>query len=247
VPERTAIFDREISLLESREFERIVSEISDSPGQSVFFCNVHMLMLSQEDRDLASAMNKADWVFADGVPVAWLQRRLSGKNCNVIRGYEIMLAVCERAATLGEKVGFIGSTRDVMSGLVNNLCARFEGLPVAYQSCPPFMQGELISTQTDLQAINDSGIKWLFVGLGCPKQEKWIANYKSRLDCHVLGVGAAFDWISGVVRKPPEWMEKYSLAWLHRLLNNPVKMGHRYLKYNTKFILRSSAVVFGRK
>lgn len=137
MPERTAIFDREISLLESREFDRIVSEISDSPGQSVFFCNVHMLMLSQEDMDLASAMNKADWIFADGVPVAWLQRRLSGKNCNVIRGYEIMLAVCERAATLGEKVGFIGSTHDVMSGLVNNLCVRFEGLPVAYQSCPP--------------------------------------------------------------------------------------------------------------
>jgi len=204
-------------------------------------------MLSLEDDALASAMNKADWVLADGVPVAWLQRRLSGKDARVIRGYEIMLAVCERAATLGEKVGFMGSTQDVMTDLVKNLSRQFAGLPVAYQSCPAFVTGELVSTPADLQSINNSDIKWLFVGLGCPKQEKWISTYKNELNCHLLGVGAAFDWLAGAERKPPEWMEKRALAWLHRLLNNPIKLGHRYLKYNTKFLLRLPCILWAHK
>ena len=92
-----------------------------------------MLMLSQEDEALANAIDNADWVFADGVPVSWLQRRISGKDAKVIRGYEIMLAACERASKKGENVGFMGSTDEVMKCLVSNLCERFEGLTVVYQ------------------------------------------------------------------------------------------------------------------
>ena len=126
-------FGRKTNLVEIRNFESIVSEFSSYPRQSAFFCNVHMLMLSQEDKALANAMANADWVFADSAPVAWLQRRLSGKDAKVIPGYRIMLAICDRAARNGEKVGFLGSTPDVMKHLVSNLCERFEGLPVAYQ------------------------------------------------------------------------------------------------------------------
>jgi N-acetylglucosaminyldiphosphoundecaprenol N-acetyl-beta-D-mannosaminyltransferase len=198
-----------------------------------------MLMLSQDDPVLAAAMDNADRVFADSAPVAWLQRRISGEKAKVIPGYKVVLAICDRAAKNGEKVGFLGSTPGVMSQLVNNLSARFEGLHVVYQSCPPFMQGELVSTRDELQAIKKSGIQWLFVGLGCPKQEKWIATYGSGLGCHTLAVGAAFDWLSGSVRKPPDWMERFGLAWVYRLLNNPRRMWSRYLIYNTKFVIKA--------
>lgn len=247
MPEQIYIFERRINLGEDRGFEQLVSELASRQGLSVLFCNVHMLMLSQEDADLANAMDKADWVFADGVPVAWLQRRLSGSVAKVIRGYEIMLAVCDRAARNGEKVGFMGSTPNVMKQLVSNLSERFEGLPVAYQYCPLFMHGELVSTEAELQALKESEIKWLFVGLGCPKQEKWIAKYRNELDCNILGVGAAFDWLSGVAGKPPEWMEQYALAWLYRLLHNPSKLWHRYLIYNTKFAISAFKLLYGRK
>jgi len=204
-----------------------------------------MLMLSQEDPVLAKAMDNTDLIFADGVPVAWLQRRLSGKDAKVIRGYEIMLAVCEHAARNGEKVGFMGSTDDVMERLVSNMRGRFEGLSISYQYCPPFMEGELVSTPEELQTLRCSDIKWLFVGLGCPKQEKWIAAHRNELSCNVLGVGAAFDWLSGSVSKPPQWMERFALAWLYRLLRNPAKMWHRYMTYNTKFIIKSAKVFLG--
>ena len=233
------MLNRNIRLLETRDFAGLTVELADLPAQSVLFCNVHMLMLSQEDDNLTNAMDGANWVFADSAPVAWLQRRISGKNAKVIPGYKIMLAVCDRATKTGERVGFLGSTPDVMTKLVQNLSARFEGLPVSYQYCPPFMDEELVLTQEEIQNLKDSDIQWLFVGLGCPKQEKWIATYGSELNCHTLGVGAAFDWLSGSIKKPPDWMERFGLAWVYRLLNNPRKMWSRYLIYNTKFIIRA--------
>lgn len=232
-------FGRRTLLLENRDFENIISMIAKATRQSVFFCNVHMLMLSQEDSVLAESMNNADWVFADSAPIAWLQRRVTGKDAKVIPGYKVVLGVCERAARLGEKVGFLGSTPEVMNQLINSITARFEDLSVAYQYSPPFVQGDLVSSQDELQAIEDSGIKWLFIGLGCPKQEKWIGTYGKELGCHTLAVGAAFDWLSGSVRKPPDWMERFGLAWVYRLVDNPRKMWSRYLIYNTKFLIRT--------
>ena len=244
---RVNTFGRNTNLVETRDFANIITEIANTPNQSAFFCNVHMLMLSQEDKALADAMDTADWVFADGVPVAWLQSKISGKDAKVVRGHELMLTICERAARTGEKVGFLGSTGHVMECLVAKLCERLKGLSVAYQYCPPFVKGELISTSEELQAIRDSQVKWLFVGLGCPKQEKWIATHKDVLDCNILGVGAAFDWLSGLTSMPPHWMEKLGLAWFYRLLHNPVKMWRRYFIYNSKFIVKVCGMLAGRK
>lgn len=233
-------FNRKTNVVETWDFENIVSDLADSPCQSSFFCNVHMLMLSQEDPVLAEAMDSSDRVFADSAPVAWLQRRVSGKDAKVIPGYKIMLAICDRAAKTGEKVGFLGSTPDVISQLVNSLSTRFKGLSVSYQYSPPFMLGELVLAPEDIQALKEADIQWLFVGLGCPKQEKWIAAYSNELNCHTLGVGAAFDWLSGSIRKPPDWMERFGLAWVFRLMNNPRRMWSRYLIYNTKFLIKAS-------
>ena len=247
MPERITVFGKKTTLVETRDFTSLASGLKDGPNQSVFFCNVHMLMLAQEDAALADAMDNADVIYADGVPIAWLQSRLSGKDAKVIRGYEMMLAICQRAAKHREKVGFMGSSEDVMNALVGKLAGRFEGLSVAFQHCPPFIPGELRSTQTELKGLKDSGITWLFVALGCPKQEKWIAKYGHVLDCNVLAVGAAFDWLSGKVSKPPEWMERLALAWLYRLLRNPIKMWHRYLIYNMKFIAKAARVLLRKK
>jgi N-acetylglucosaminyldiphosphoundecaprenol N-acetyl-beta-D-mannosaminyltransferase len=232
------LFGRRTNQFGSGSLDNLVQEIAQNSKQSMYFCNVHMLMLSQEDPVLSAAMDRTDWVFADGVPIAWLQSRVSGEEAKVIRGYEFMLAVCEHAAKTGEKIGFMGSTDEVIKDLVKNLHERFEGLNVVYQYCPPFMENELTSTQEELQNIRDSQLRWLFVGLGCPKQEKWIASYKGELNCNILGVGAAFDWLSGHVKMPPRWMESSGLGWLYRLLNNPLKMWRRYFIYNSKFIFR---------
>ena len=244
---RVATFGIDTTMVQSRNFSNLVLEISKATPQSIYFCNVHMLMLAQEDTGLSKAMQSTDIVFADGVPIAWLQARVSNKDACVIRGYEMVMAVCEQASRMHESVGFLGSTPDIMTNLVSALSKKFEGLHVAYQYCPPFTQGNIESTQSELVRINQSGIKWLFVGLGCPKQEKWIAKYKHELNCNILGVGAAFDWLSGKVKKPPSWMEKYALAWLYRLFQNPTKMWRRYFIYNSKFILKALPKLIRRK
>lgn len=245
--ESVTTFDRVVRQITNDDFDHLVAEIAKKTAQSVYFCNVHMLMLSQEDPALAKAMDSSDWVFADSAPVAWLQRRISGKDAKVIPGYKIMLAICDRAVKNGEKIGFIGSTPDVMSQLVNSLSERFKDLPITYHYCPPFMQGELVLAQEELQSLKETDIQWLFVGLGCPKQEKWIAAYSSELNCHTLGVGAAFDWLSGSVNKPPDWMERFGLAWVFRLMNNPRRMWSRYLIYNTKFLIKASGFLIRGK
>ena len=245
--ESTSTFGITTHQSDTSDFSKLADDIAGNNSQAILFCNVHMLMLAQEDKSLADAMQSADLIFADGVPIAWLQSRLTKRPAKVIRGYQMLLAICERANRLGESVGFLGSTQSVMNGLEQRLATQFEKLKISYKVCPPFVEGELTSSVTELQEIRNSGIKWLFVGLGCPKQEKWIARFKHELGCHVLGVGAAFDWISGEVKKPPDWMEKYALAWLYRLIQNPARMWHRYLKYNSKFVLKAIPVWLGRK
>jgi N-acetylglucosaminyldiphosphoundecaprenol N-acetyl-beta-D-mannosaminyltransferase len=238
------IFGRHTVLSDSQNFEAIAAFIAARKASKVFFCNVHMLMLSQEDSALAQAMNSADLVFADGVPVAWLQRRITMEQAQVIRGYKMMEAICERAAVFGDTVGFLGSTTKVLDKLVYNLKRRFPGLKVAYRHAPAFMPEEISLDDQELKVISSANPNWLFVGFGCPKQEKWIAKQGSRLDCHVLGVGAAFDWLAGTTSKPPEWMENAGLAWIYRLFQNPRGMFHRYMIYNSKFVLKSLKYIF---
>ena len=237
---RITTFGIKTTLVEVRDFASLATRFSTDHNQSAsaLFCNVHMLMLAQEDPLLAEAMQNADWVFADSAPVAWLQRRVSGKSAKVIPGFEILLAICSLAIQNDENIGFIGSTPEVMSQLVINLKNRFNGLSISYQYFPPFMEGELILNQQEIQNLKDSDIKYLFVGLGCPKQEKWILKYADEIQCNIFGIGAAFDWFSGLTSKPPEWMERFALAWIYRLIQDPIRLSHRYLKYNTKFIFK---------
>lgn len=239
----TRLFGRDICLVEGPDLSQLVSVMDQTPCATVFFCNVHMLMLSQEDPMLAAAMDNADFVFADGVPIRWLQKRVTNSTAKTVWGWQLMEAICRHAVNNGQTIGLIGSTSEVMSALVENLETRFEGLSISYHYSPPYSPGELLSTKEELQSINAAGPTWLFVGLGCPKQEKWVNRYKSDLNCKILAVGAAFDWLAGASRKPPDWMEKRGLAWLYRLLQNPKKMWYRYLIYNTKFVIKSAGLL----
>jgi N-acetylglucosaminyldiphosphoundecaprenol N-acetyl-beta-D-mannosaminyltransferase len=243
----TELFGRHISIVAHRDFHQLVAEIAQRDRQRVLFCNVHMLMLSREDSQLATAMDQADWVLADGVPVAWLQRRISAKQAQVIRGYELMLELCRFARDQQQRIGLLGSTPDVLRQLADKLQQRFPGLQIACQHAPEFSTGVPQTDAEALEEINHAAVQWLFVGMGCPKQEKWIHQYGDSLDCHLLGVGAAFDWLAGSTAKPPGWMEKAGLAWLFRLLQNPRKMWYRYLNFNSKFLYNSAKLLMRQR
>lgn len=238
-----SIFGRSIRLVGHRNLDQIVGAIAERDSQQALFCNVHMLMLSREDGALAAAMDQADWVFADGAPVAWLQRRLGAKQAQVIQGYELMLEICRLARDQRQPIGLLGATSGVLRQLSDKLQQRFPGLEIACQLAPEFSTGVPQTSAKALEAINRAGVKWLFVGMGCPKQEKWIHQYGPYLDCHLLGVGAAFDWLAGSTAKPPDWIKRVGFAWLFRLLQNPRKMWYRYLNFNSKFIYHSAILL----
>lgn len=242
------IFERNITLVPSGGLESVVEQLSSAKNNFSFFCNVHMLMLSQTDKVLATAMDHADFVFADGVPVAWLQKRLSNQANRVVRGHEVMSALCGQAAQDGKPIGLLGSTDRVLDALTIQLQAEHPGLHIALAKSLPFVDGELESSADEIAIINNAGLSWLFVSLGCPKQEKWIERHGVLLNCSALAVGAAFDWLAGTTPRPPRWMERAGLGWLFRLLQNPRKMWSRYLIYNTQFVLKvGRLLLLGKK
>jgi len=235
----TRLFGKEICAGDYRTLGRGLLQAMAEGPKSAFFCNVHMLMLSREDAKLSAAMDSADFVFPDGVPVAWLQRRTGTQDAEVLRGYEALEMICGEIADSEKKIGLFGSTQNVLARLSDYLREKYPALKIEFVHSPGLV-GENIRLENELiSQINDKNLHVLFVGLGCPKQEKWVAEYAPHLNCSVLAVGAAFDWLAGTTRKPPKWMEKAGLAWFFRLMENPAKMWRRYMIYNTKYVLAS--------
>lgn len=245
-PSKVSVLGRHIDLLLEETESATLDRLAAARGCSALFCNVHMLMASRDDPVLASAMDSADFVFADGVPVAWLQSRLSGHRAKLLRGYEAVLHLCEKAGVEGKRVGFLGSTPPVLEALNRELTERWPQLQIAYSNAPPMVEGEWHSTDSEIEDMNAADLDYLFIGLGCPKQEKWVYRHSRRLNCSSLAVGAAFDWLAGVEPAPPRWMERAALGWLHRLIHHPLSLWRRYFIYNTRFIV-AAALAVGRQ
>lgn len=208
-------------------------------GESRYVCvaNVHMTMEAYDAPDFCRIVNAADLVTPDGMPLVWMLRRLGVPDQERVYGPELTLRVCEAAAREGIPVGFYGGRPEALEGLVRNLKARFPGLKVAYAYSPPFRPLTPEEDARIVEEINASGARILFVGLGCPKQERWMAEHKGRVQAVMLGVGAAFDFHAGRVRQAPVWMQRAGLEWLFRLGQEPRRLWRRYLKHNPRFLL----------
>jgi N-acetylglucosaminyldiphosphoundecaprenol N-acetyl-beta-D-mannosaminyltransferase len=151
--------------------------------------------------------------------------------------------LCEVAAARGVPVGFYGGTPPVQGALARNLRARFPALRIAFAHAPPFRAPTPEEDAQVVEAIHDSGARVLFVGLGCPKQERWMAAHRDRLDCAQVGVGAAFDFLAGVKRQAPRWMMRAGLEWLFRLACEPRRLWRRYAVHNPRFALLAGAEI----
>jgi N-acetylglucosaminyldiphosphoundecaprenol N-acetyl-beta-D-mannosaminyltransferase len=143
----------------------------------------------------------------------------------------------ERAARENVPIGLYGGTPEMLEDLVKILKARFPGLKVACHIAPPFRPLTLEEDKTFTQEIETSGAKILFVGIGCPKQERWMEAHKHRVTAVMVGVGAAFDFHAGQVRQAPRWMQLAGLEWAFRLLMEPRRLWKRYAKHNPRFVM----------
>jgi len=202
----------------------------------ICFANVHMIMEGYDDENFRNIVNKADIVAPDGMPLVWYIKLAGFKNQERVCGPDMTLKICELAEKESIPIGFFGSSEEVLKKLKTNLIKMYPKLKISCCISPPFRKLTIEESKMYINQINNSGIKILFVGLGCPKQEKWMFQHRNEINSVMLGVGAAFDFISGTKKIAPDFLKKCGLEWLYRLLQEPKRLWKRYLKHNPRFV-----------
>jgi N-acetylglucosaminyldiphosphoundecaprenol N-acetyl-beta-D-mannosaminyltransferase len=199
---------------------------------------VHLVMRAREDADVRQAVLAATLVVPDGQPLVWALHALGHREATRVYGPELMARHCARAARTGVPIYLYGARSEAaLVALAVNLRTRFPGLRIAGAHSPPFR--DLDAAEYDLLArrIDDSGAQVVWVGIGQPRQEQWMARMRPRLAASMLiAVGAAFDFHAGLVRQAPPWMGASGLEWAYRLAREPRRLWRRYARYNPRFV-----------
>jgi N-acetylglucosaminyldiphosphoundecaprenol N-acetyl-beta-D-mannosaminyltransferase len=217
----------------------------ESKSRVVIAANVHVLMEAQDSSRYNQIINSADLVTSDGMPLVWMMRLKGQRGQSRVYGPTLMLHVLQAAARENLSVGFYGSSPEVLQSLLTRMNARFPNLKVVYSFSPPFEEMNQEDDAKIIDRINASCVKILFVGLGCPKQEIWMAEHRGRVNAVMLGVGAAFDFHAGLKSQAPSWMQKIGMEWFYRLVTEPRRLWRRYLYHNSRFIVLAFADLLG--
>jgi N-acetylglucosaminyldiphosphoundecaprenol N-acetyl-beta-D-mannosaminyltransferase len=232
----------------------ILDKAKNGDGGYVCVANVHMIMEAYDDPNFKAIVNNADLVTPDGMPLIWMLRRMGYNLEDRVYGPTLTLRVLEAAAIQGIPVGFYGGKRDVLEALIYNITQKFPGLKITFKMSPPFQELSQEEKYDIACSINASGTRILFVGLGCPKQEKWMASQIAKnnstgagVQAVMIGVGAAFDFHANRVRQAPAWMQSRGLEWLFRLLNEPRRLWKRYIIHNPRFVMLTTKDLFKKK
>jgi N-acetylglucosaminyldiphosphoundecaprenol N-acetyl-beta-D-mannosaminyltransferase len=202
----------------------------------VIAANVHVIMESFDSQEFQNIINQADLVTPDGMPLVWMLRLKGHPRQQRVYGPTLMLHLLEAAAQEGIPVGFYGGTPEALERLAQNMQRGYPALKIAYANSPPFRALTAEEDRTTVQQMRDSGVRILFVGLGCPKQERWMAAHRGQIPAVMVGVGAAFDFHAGIKRQAPPWMQHTGLEWFFRLTQEPARLWRRYLRHNARFL-----------
>ncbi len=198
----------------------------------------HTIMVCDEDPELRAAVLNSSLTVPDGQPLVWAMNALGGDLEDRVYGPELMARYCEHAAETGTKMYLYGGrNQGALVQLALNLRQRYPGVRIVGGYSPPFRDLSPEEEDALVEEINRSTADVIWVGVGAPKQEKWMANMRDRLDAPVLvGVGAAFDFHAGLVPQAPDWMQSSGLEWLYRMVQEPRRLAPRYVRYNPRFI-----------
>lgn len=200
--------------------------------------NAQHLVLLQDDAQFRALYAAAMLSVADGMPLVWASRLFGTPLPERVNGTDLFVALCASAAESGHRVFLFGGRPGAAEAAAAELRRRFPALIVAGTCCPPygFESDEAELRRLD-QVVGSARPELLFVGLGAPKQERWIAAHAVPLGVPVsLGIGVSFEFIGGLVSRAPAWMQRMGLEWLYRLLSEPRRLWRRYVFGNARFI-----------
>jgi N-acetylglucosaminyldiphosphoundecaprenol N-acetyl-beta-D-mannosaminyltransferase len=217
--------------------EDIIQAARDKKSCTVTALAVHGLMTGVLDEEHRFRLNSLDLVVPDGQPVRWALNWIYKAGLrDRVYGPNLSLEVCKRAEQEGLAVYFFGGTPEILLNLRENLLNRFPRLRVAGTMSSKFRSLTLPERDRVIDEIRNSGASIVFVGLGCPRQEIWVYEFRELIPCPLLAVGAAFPFLAGTIKQAPRWMQDRGLEWLFRLSREPLRLWKRYLFLNPQFL-----------
>ena len=226
----------------------VIERVRSGQGGYACLCNVHVLMTAQRNAEVLAALHDSWVVFPDGAPVARLIPRSSDyPRPHRIGGPDLMPVVLDRSRADGIRHGLYGSTPEVVHRLRRHVERQYPGIHVPVSIAPRFGRLDDDEVLGHLAEIERGRVDVLWVALGAPRQELWMARYSDRLPSTVvIGVGAAFDFLAGTKPRAPRWMQGSGLEWAHRFASEPRRLGRRYLVTNARFVAAAGHEVLRR-
>ena len=208
----------------------IESWIGGDKGRYICVADANSILRAHTDESHGRAMNGADMVTPDGMPLVWAGRLKGYAQIERVCGPDLMLELCAYSVSRGWRHYIFGGADGVPAMLSSILTHKFSGLRICGAYSPPFRPLTSHEDEEIIDGILEAKPDIIWVGLGCPKQEKWMSEHAHRLPGIVMiGVGAAFDFHTGRVKRAPKWMQRNGLEWLHRLISEPRRLWRRYL------------------
>ena len=224
-----------------RYLEKNISELK---GDYICVSNVHTTVISYEDAVYCAIQNGGLMAIPDGGPLSTVGKKRGHKNMERTTGPSLMGEIFEISAKKGYRHYFYGSKKETLELLYHKLISNYPGIQIAGMYSPPFRALTKDEDRAVIERINETKPDFVWVGLGAPKQEKWMAAHQGEIDGLMLGVGAGFDYYAGNIKRAPIWMQEHNLEWLYRLVQDPKRLFKRYWSTNTKFIW--NAVIRGK-
>ena len=214
----------------------VITHLKELSGKYICFSNVHTSVMGRENPEYKEVLNSSAFTFADGTPIAKLQQKAGYIGAERVAGPDFMEHMF--SDTTDGKVShyFYGSSEETIEKLRENLLKKYPGINIAGMYSPPYRALTEEEDNADVERINASGADIVWIGLGAPKQEKWMLAHKDRINGVMMGVGAGFDFHGGTIKRAPVWIRKIGFEWLYRLFQDPGRLFKRYFVTNTKFI-----------
>lgn len=205
-------------------------------GDYICVSNVHTTITSYEDGEYRKVQNGGLMVIPDGGPLSTVGRKRGHKDMSRTTGPSLMNELFAVSVEYQYRHFFYGSTEETLTKLYSEIEKNYPGIQIAGVYSPPFRPMKPEEDEAIINLINETKPDFIWIGLGAPKQEKWMAQHQGKVNGLMIGVGAGFDYIAGNIERAPQWLQRYNLEWLYRLIQEPRRLFSRYMHTNTKFI-----------
>jgi len=249
LPEKADIFGVQISITDyANATEAILDAAKARRSLAVSALAVHGLIEAVTDKTFRAQVNSIDLTTPDGQPVKWALNALHGAGLeDRVYGPDLTWHVIEASAASGVGIFLFGSTQETCDAFAVEIGRRFPAAVISGIQADRFREATADEDAADIERMNASGAGVVLVGRGCPRQERWVADHRGKVNAAMLAVGAAFDYGAGLLEQPPAWMQRYGLQWLYRLGQEPGRLWKRYLVTNSRFLFEFGRAYAKRK